>query len=78
MTRKSDRIFLPVEGEAIDRSRCPLCGEPNACVMASPDADPEEKCWCVDRTFPALLTDRATALDGGAACVCAACLEADA
>jgi len=59
----------------IDPSRCVLCGEPNECALARPGADGTERCWCVDRIFPAELTERATATDAGGSCICPRCLE---
>jgi len=38
--------------------------------------DGEAPCWCVARAFPSSLLRRADARDGGAACVCARCLDA--
>ena len=46
-----------------DRTRCVLCGEPNECLLARGDVQPGERCWCVAETFPAALTERATATD---------------
>jgi hypothetical protein len=37
--------------------------------------DREEACWCVGRVFPESLQARATAHDGGARCICRACLD---
>lgn len=69
----------------VDRSRCVLCGGPNDCALARREAAvasdarsrnaPEQTCWCVGRVFPESLTRRATQRDGGARCVCLACLE---
>ncbi|MCP4908590.1 MAG: cysteine-rich CWC family protein [bacterium] len=33
-----------------------------------------ERCWCVGRVFPETLTTLAKERDGGAACICRACL----
>lgn len=63
----------------VDRGRCALCGAPHECVMArpaAPGAGDDEPCWCVGRRFPVALTRAATARDGGAACICRACLDA--
>ena len=62
----------------VDRSRCVLCGEPNDCVMerrARGEAV-DDPCWCVARVFPVAVTERATARDDGASCICEACLDA--
>ncbi|MBK7949877.1 MAG: cysteine-rich CWC family protein [Deltaproteobacteria bacterium] len=64
--------------------RCVLCGAPNDCAQAAKGdatagSGPAEPCWCVGRSFPSALLARATAADGGAACVCRRCLaEAEA
>lgn len=66
------------EGDAL---RCPICGEPNACALAAARgeggaAQTVAPCWCVGRSFAPALLARATARDGGRACVCRRCLEA--
>ncbi len=62
----------------LDRSRCVLCGGPNACVMErrARGEQVDDPCWCVGRTFPSAITERASERDGGASCLCQACLEA--
>ena len=51
-------------------TRCPLCGEENACVMANPeDSTP---CWCTEVTFPQDLLAKSPDPD---TCICRACLE---
>ena len=62
----------------VDRSRCVLCGGPNACVMErrAQGEKVDEPCWCVSRVFPDSITKRATERDGGASCICEACLDA--
>jgi hypothetical protein len=62
----------------LDRSRCSLCGEPNACVLErrARGETVDDPCWCVGRIFPAALTERARERDGGASCICEVCLEA--
>ena len=62
----------------LDRSRCVLCGGPNACVLErrARGETVDDPCWCVGRIFPARLTERASERDGGASCVCEACLDA--
>lgn len=59
--------------------RCSLCGEPNECARAAAacaGSGADEPCWCFGRTFPPALLARATAADGGRACVCRRCLAA--
>ena len=62
----------------VDRSRCVLCGGPNACVIERRARGEvvDDPCWCVSRVFPANVTERANALDGGARCICETCLDA--
>jgi len=57
--------------------KCSLCGGPNDCALARGAADPANPCWCVERSFPEPLLARARARDGGAACICRACLDVD-
>ena len=63
----------------VDRSRCSICGEPNACVIErrAKGETVDDPCWCVSRIFPAELTTRARAKDEGASCICEACLDAE-
>jgi hypothetical protein len=56
---------------ALDPTRCPLCGEPNACALA--DGRASEPCWCAGaRISPALLA-RLPVGARGVACVCRRC-----
>ena len=61
----------------VDRSRCVLCGGPNACVMErrAKGEQVDDPCWCVARVFSAEVLDRANARDEGASCICEACLD---
>lgn len=61
----------------VDRSRCVFCGGPNACVMErrARGERVDEPCWCVSRVFPDSIMERATERDGGASCICEACLD---
>ncbi|MEM9177355.1 MAG: cysteine-rich CWC family protein [Myxococcota bacterium] len=70
----------PIVPLAVDRSRCVLCGGPNACVMErrARGETVDDPCWCVSRSFPAEITARADARDGGASCICQACVDAGA
>jgi hypothetical protein len=58
----------------VDPSRCPLCGEPNACALA--DGRPADPCWCVDAAFSHELLERVPPGARGAACVCRRCATA--
>jgi len=71
----------PDDARPDDGCRCPTCGEPNACALAAAGVEGAaaragEPCWCVGLAFPPALLARATARDGGRACVCRRCLEA--
>ena len=54
---------------SIDASRCPLCGESNACGMAAG----QESCWCFDVSIPAAVLEKIPEEARGVACVCEAC-----
>ncbi len=77
MTNQRIGLDAPVKIEA-DRSRCVLCGEPNDCGMEkrTRGETTEDPCWCVDQKFPVAMTRIASERDGGASCICAACLAA--
>jgi hypothetical protein len=56
-----------------DRSKCPLCGEPNQCALA---ADPAAtQCWCDTVVFPAELLAKIPPEAVRKTCVCQKCLE---
>jgi hypothetical protein len=57
-------------------SVCPLCQRANGCAMASDGGDDAAPCWCVGALLDPVALARATALDGGLSCVCAACAAA--
>jgi len=54
-------------------SVCPLCSGANGCAMASGGGDDAAPCWCVSARLDPAALQRATVLDGGLSCVCAAC-----
>ncbi len=53
----------------LDRTRCPLCGESNACAMEAGTGD----CWCRDVQFAPSLFERLPEGTRGAACICRRC-----
>jgi len=59
---------------ALDPSRCPLCGEANACGTAAGSGD----CWCMSVTIPAEVLERVPPAALDAACVCERCATATA
>ncbi|WP_437927803.1 cysteine-rich CWC family protein [Sorangium sp. So ce291] len=56
-------------GDPADPSRCPLCGEANACGMA----EGASTCWCFETSIPAEVLERVPEAARGVACVCRAC-----
>ena len=63
---------------ALDPCRCPLCGQPNACVMAMKMATPGQAasgpCWCTRVYFSADLLKQVPEAARNKACICAACV----
>jgi len=53
-----------------DPSRCPLCGETNACGMVAGDVSP---CWCKSVKIPAPVLERVPAVARDKACICERC-----
>ena len=63
-----------------DRTRCPLCGQPNACGMEAVRARGEDMaamppCWCTRVSFPKGLLAKLPPDAQGAACICEACVR---
>jgi hypothetical protein len=54
---------------AVDLSRCPLCGEANACAMVEGGST----CWCFELVIPGEVLARIPAEAQGIACVCRRC-----
>ena len=63
---------------AVDPCRCPLCGQPNACAMATPttEAAAPGPCWCTLVQFSADLLKQVPEAARNKACICAACVAA--
>ena len=59
---------------AFDTACCPLCGQPNRCVMAA--GQDKEPCWCSEAEFPQALLDQVPAEAREKACICKACVDA--
>ncbi len=53
--------------------RCPLCGEPNDCHLAT-QADHKGPCWCIQETFPPDLLARVPDEARHCACICQRCV----
>jgi hypothetical protein len=58
-----------------DPSRCPICGNANACAMETQRATGEAQppCWCTQMDFTAELLARVPDAARRAACICPAC-----
>ncbi|OYV30327.1 MAG: hypothetical protein B7Z79_07350 [Thiomonas sp. 20-64-9] len=60
---------------ACDPARCPLCGQPNACVRAA--GDESAACWCVSARFAPQTLARIPPACIGLACICPQCAGAE-
>jgi hypothetical protein len=58
---------------ALDPTRCPLCGEANACGAAAG----REDCWCFAATLAPDALARIPERARGVACICAKCGRAE-
>ncbi len=60
----------------VDPCCCPLCGQPNACAMATPKigAETTAPCWCTLVEFSADLLKQVPEAARNKACICAACV----
>lgn len=58
-----------------DPTRCPLCGQANACAMEMEKATGQKQppCWCTQVDFSAELLARVPPESRRQACICAAC-----
>ncbi|MBP6221573.1 MAG: cysteine-rich CWC family protein [Limnohabitans sp.] len=67
---------------AVDPCRCPLCGQSNACAMATPattvgvGATAPGPCWCTRVHFSADVLTQVPEAARNKACICAACARA--
>jgi hypothetical protein len=60
----------------VDPTRCPLCGQPNACAMAGGcEGANDSPCWCVTATFTPELMQRIPVQAQGKACICQTCAQ---
>ena len=60
--------------QALDPCRCPLCGQPNACAMATPSQAASGPCWCTLVQFSGDLLKQVPEVARNKACICAACV----
>lgn len=56
---------------ALDPSRCPICGESNACGMAAGSTE----CWCFTATIPSEVMELIPEAARGVICICEACAK---
>jgi hypothetical protein len=56
-----------------DPALCPLCGQPNACALASASGAAAAECWCASQRFEANLLARLAPAQIGRACICRRC-----
>jgi len=62
--------------EVIDPKLCPLCGNANACIIASGDGDADvQRCWCFREHIPAGALERVPTSARDRACICVRCLQ---
>lgn len=70
---RSARLRLTLNDPSHRPDRCPLCGQPNHCVMVTGGG----KCWCESASFPPATTDALREAGDGRACVCRQCSQAE-
>jgi hypothetical protein len=58
----------------LDPCRCPLCGQSNACAMATPGQAVSGPCWCTRVPFSADLLKQLPEAARNKACICAVCV----
>jgi len=73
-------VFAMPETNVLDLTRCPICGQTNACGMELAKlkglGEPEH-CWCMNASFaPELFANLPESLLGKA-CICASCAKGD-
>ncbi|MGQ0814472.1 MAG: cysteine-rich CWC family protein [Gemmatimonadota bacterium] len=56
--------------------RCPLCGGPNHCALATGGTD-VGSCWCASMHIPQEVLARLKPEQRGVSCVCRQCARAD-
>ena len=58
-----------------DTTRCPLCGQPNACAQEAERVTgvAQAPCWCLSIPFDDALLSRLPPQTVGVACICARC-----
>ena len=57
-----------------DKQKCPLCDQPNRCVMA--EGESVSACWCTNIRLTVDMLEAVPAKDRGVRCICATCARA--
>lgn len=58
----------------INPAHCPLCGQPNSCVMAATGSN-DAPCWCRDESIPESLLQQLPEAARKRACICGDCVQ---
>ncbi|HML81082.1 MAG TPA: cysteine-rich CWC family protein [Thiomonas arsenitoxydans] len=66
---------MSADRPACDPARCPLCGQPNACMRAA--GDESATCWCVSVRFAPQTLARIPPACIDLACICPQCADAE-
>ncbi len=68
---------MPSHPPPVDPTRCPLCGQANACAMEVERATGQKQapCWCTQVDFSAELLARVPEDARRKACICARCAD---
>gem|GEM_PF-577207 len=64
-------LRLPMASE-IDPSKCPTCGEPNACGLSQGKSE----CWCFSALISSAALERVPSQAKNLACICERCAAA--
>jgi len=62
-----------MEQQAIEGTRCPLCGKDNKCGNVA--GLPHGACWCSQKKFPPHLLERIPNEQRNRSCICESCLK---
>jgi hypothetical protein len=63
---------MPEPSTPSPASRCPICGNDNACGLAAG----QTTCWCFEATIPADVLDRVPPEARDRSCICPTCAAA--
>ncbi|MCF6781462.1 cysteine-rich CWC family protein [Stutzerimonas stutzeri] len=62
--------------DALDPTRCPLCGQSNQCEQSDPTTA-DQPCWCFGVEIDTQSLERIPSSERGKACLCARCARAE-